>query len=118
MWNHLEGDDADVKGEQLKFHDMDSVKTRIGLKVAYDGLRIGKPFIGGAWEREFNGGFNADVNNCSINSPDLKGDTGLLELGVSCKPEKSSNWQLDLSATGYMGVRRGLSGSIYFVCNF
>ena len=118
MWNHLEGDDADVKGEHLQFQDIDSVKTRIGLRLAYEGFKIVKPFIGGAWEREFNGEANAKVNGYKIDSPDLKGDTGLLELGVSCKSEKSANWELDLSVTGYMGVRRGLSGSIYFIYNF
>ncbi|MCQ2603577.1 MAG: autotransporter outer membrane beta-barrel domain-containing protein [Spirochaetia bacterium] len=118
MWNHLEGDDADVKGEQLHFQDIDSVRTRIGLRMSYEGFRIVRPFIGGAWEREFDGEANAKVNGCKIDAPDLKGNTGLLELGVSCKPGNNADWRLDLSAAGYMGVRRGLSGSAYFTCNF
>ncbi len=118
MWNHQNGDDVDVNGEKIQFHDIDSVKTRIGLRVDYEGGKVVRPFLGLAWDREFNGEANAKVNGYRIDAPTLNGSTGLLELGISCRPGSKSNWQLDFAATGYIGVRRGLRGSAHFVCNF
>ena len=118
MWTHQNGDDADIQGEKLQFQDIDSVKTRFGARLSYDGCKAVKPFIGLAWEREFKGEARAKVDGYEIDRPSLKGNSGLLELGVSYKPQSKSNWQLDLTATGYTGARRGVAGQAQFSWKF
>lgn len=118
MWTHQNGDGADIEGEKLQFQDIDSVKARFGARLSYDGCKAVKPFIGLAWEREFKGESRAKVNGYEIDRPSLNGNSGLLELGVSYKPQSKSNWQLDLTATGYTGARRGVAGQAHFSWNF
>lgn len=104
MWTHQNGDIVSVNDKTIEFQNINSLKTGMGLKIAYDGWKIVQPFIGITWEKEYNS--------------DLKGNSGVLELGMTCKPENKTNWKLDLVASGYIGVRRELRGSVLFTLNF
>ena len=117
-WTHLDGKNADILGERFRFKKADSLRTRFGTRVSYDGWQSVKPFAGAAWEREYLGTDKATVNGLKTGSPTLKGDTGVLELGLSIRPGKNSNWQIDLRAEGFAGARKGVSGQAQFTLKF
>ena len=68
------------------------------------------PF-GAAFDYEFDSKAKGNVNGRSIESPDIKGATGMGELGLAFKPSASSGLSLDLGVQGYTGKREGVSGS-------
>ena len=48
----------------------------------------------------------------SINSPSLRGDTGIGELGFTLTPSKNLPLSFDLGVQGYTGKREGVTGSL------
>jgi hypothetical protein len=48
----------------------------------------------------------------SLSRPDLKGGTGIGELGLSLKPSPSLPLTIDLGVQGYTGTREGVTGSL------
>ena len=46
-----------------------------------------------------------------VEGTSLEGDTGILELGLTMKPDASSPWAVDLGLKGYAGDREGVAGS-------
>ena len=111
IWTHQNGTNTDANKEHLIFKDMDSLKAGIGAKITYSGIKNFESHLELGYEREFNGEAQATVNNARIDAPTLKGNTGSLKLCVSYTPSTNSNWHLDLTANGYIGIRKGLNGS-------
>ena len=70
------------------------------------------PYIGAAWEHEFNGRAGATTRGFSIPAPSLRGDTGIGELGLSFKPSATIPLFFDLGIQGYVGKREGVTGSL------
>ena len=70
------------------------------------------PYIGVAWEHEFDGESSATTNNLPILEPDLRGDTGIGEIGLTITPSETIPLTVDLGVTGYVGTREGISGSL------
>lgn len=118
FWTHQEGDKANLNGERFKFQDVDSLKTRLGARVNYNGFQAVKPFVGMAWEKEYDGKAAATVNGYRINEPELKGDSCLLECGLKYSPDTEACWHLDFTVAGYVGDRRGVNGQTRVVWNF
>jgi outer membrane autotransporter protein len=71
-----------------------------------------KPYVGLAFEHEFDGEVKATINGYNIDSPDLKGDTGIVEIGFSVKPSPTKPVFVDFGIQGYAGQREGVSGSL------
>lgn len=61
----------------------------------------------GVW----NGDADTEINNVSISSPTIEGNTGLAHVGLRINPQ-DSGFSCDLGATGYAGDRKGGIGSI------
>jgi hypothetical protein len=70
------------------------------------------PYIGAAYEHEFNGRARATTYGYSIKAPDLTGGTGIGELGLSFKPSATIPLSFDLGVQGYVGKREGVTGSL------
>ncbi|GHV50968.1 hypothetical protein FACS1894168_2770 [Deltaproteobacteria bacterium] len=70
------------------------------------------PYIGAAYEYEFNGDAKATTNGYSIKAPDLTGSTGIGELGLSLKPSQTLPLSFDLGVQGYVGKRESVTGSL------
>jgi outer membrane autotransporter barrel domain len=109
LWTRQEGDSVSMAGERYTFNDIDSHRWRTGARLSYDaGLDNGAvftPYIGAAFDYEFDSKAKGNVNGRSIESPDIKGATGMGELGLAFKPSASSGLSLDLGVQGYTGVR-------------
>ena len=115
LWTHQDSDRVTVVGDPVKFKASNSQRWRTGARLSHSvstesGLTF-TPYIGAAYEHEFDGKAKATTYGYSIDAPDLKGGTGMGELGLSFKPVADSGLSLDLGAQGYTGVREGVSGS-------
>jgi outer membrane autotransporter protein len=87
--------------------------VRLGAKVrgAINADKTLSAYAGLAYEHEFDGEAKANTNGYKIDAPKLKGDSGVLELGLTLNPTSSKQLTLDFGVQGYTGKREGATGS-------
>jgi outer membrane autotransporter protein len=112
LWSHQEGKSVKVAGDPIDFKDMDSHRLRFGGRFSYAVNEYIAPYIGAAYEHEFDGRTKATVYGHKIGTPDLIGGTGMGELGLTLKPPKDLPLSFDLGVQGYVGKREGVTGSL------
>ena len=115
-WLHLNGFNTEINGADHKLDDIDSHRTLLGSRLNYTAEKTGMPYIGIAWEHEFDGNARGSVMGYSLKDTSLKGDSGVLELGVKFVPSEKSRWNYDFTIEGYVGQREGVMGN--FVVNY
>lgn len=116
MWTQQNGCGTYIESNQLEFDDINLLKTRLGAKIDYSGEKL-KAFLSLAWEKQLNERASATIKELyTLETSGLVGNIGLLELAASYKPK--DNWQFDITATGYIGVRKGLKGSALVSLSF
>lgn len=119
FYTHQRGDETYLStGEQLSFEAIDSNRIRLGGRYSYQINELTQLYTGLAWEYEFDGKARATTNGYAIAAPELKGSTGIGELGLSLKPSPASPMTIDLNLHGYFGKREGVSGSLQLNWNF
>jgi outer membrane autotransporter protein len=115
LWTRQGGDSVTMAGERYKFDDIDSHRWRTGARFSYDaGMDSGAvftPYTGAAFDYEFDSEAKGNVNGRGLDSPDIKGATGMGEIGLAFKPSAESGLSLDLGAQGYTGKREGVGVS-------
>ena len=67
-----------------------------------------------AYEYEFDGDSQATTYGYNINTPSIKGGTGVFELGIRIKPGSNDRNSLDLSVQTYVGKREGITGTVQY----
>ena len=107
-----EEDDVTVAGDPFHFDAADSQRVRGGARLSYDLSPTCVPYVGAAYEHEFDAKAGADVYGYAIDAPDLRGGTGLGEVGLTFKPEADGAFSADLGVQGYAGVREGAGGTL------
>lgn len=113
FWTRQQGTSVDLStGEDLSFKDADSSRLRFGGRFAYALNEHVSPYLGAAWEHEFDGRARAATNGYDIDAPNLRGDTGIGELGLSLTPSVDLPLTVDLGVQGYTGKREGVTGSV------
>ena len=122
LWTHQDSDTVTIQGDRIRFKGMDSHRWRTGARFAYaldteSGLRFA-PYLGAAYEHEFDSEAKASSNGDSIDSPDVEGGTGIGELGFSFKASATSGLSFDLGMQGYTGKREGVGGSFQLKWEF
>lgn len=122
FWTRQEGDSVTVADDSVEFKSIDSRRWRAGARLARtltadSGFSL-VPYIGAAYEYEFDGKARATTYGFSIDAPDLKGGTGIGELGFTVKPFADSGLSLALAVQGYAGKREGATGSFQFKWEF
>jgi outer membrane autotransporter protein len=75
-----------------------------------------KPYFGLAYEHELDGKAKAWVRDLSIDVPELKGGSGIGELGIA--GVATEGLTLDIGVRGYAGNRRGINGTMNLTYNF
>lgn len=119
FWTRQEGDRTGLStGEQLRFDDIDSSRLRLGGRLAWAVNERVAPYVGAAWEHEFDGRARATTNGLAIDAPALRGDSGLAELGLALTPSAALPLTVDLGVRGYTGKREGVSGSMQLKWTF
>ncbi|MDP8172843.1 autotransporter domain-containing protein, partial [Pasteurella skyensis] len=86
-----------------------SLRTQLGAKMQYQLSDKTKLYSTLAWENEAKGKATGTVLGLDMPSPSLKGNTGIVEFGVTFTP--SQNLSINLGATGNFGKRRGASAN-------
>lgn len=113
FWTRQDGDSRTLStGEALRFDAVDSHRVRVGGRFAYTLNDYVAPYIGAAFEHEFDGTARATTNGIAIDSPSLKGSSGVGELGLTFTPSASLPLSIDLGVQGHVGQRQGVSGNL------
>ncbi|MDR3212472.1 MAG: autotransporter domain-containing protein [Azoarcus sp.] len=115
LWTHENGDSVRLStGDPVKFSAVDSQRLRLGARYSQHigDNKAASAYAGLAWEREFDGKARAKTHGYRIDAPSLKGNTTLLELGLTLNPLPTRPLDLDIGVQGYTGQRKGITGSI------
>ena len=113
FWTRQQGDSVGLStGEHLSFDDINSSRLRFGGRFAYILNEHVAPYIGAAWEHEFDGKARAKTNGFDIDAPNLRGNTGIGELGLSLTPSADLPLTIDLCVQGYTGKHEGVTDSL------
>ena len=113
LWTRIDSETVNVGCDRLRFDDADSSRIRVGARyttVYNDQL---KPYIGVAYEHEFDGEVAARAYGLKLNKPSLEGDTGIFEAGVTLKPISTIDaLSVDVTGQGFVGQRQGGGGGL------
>lgn len=109
----LNGDSVRLStGETVDFDDIDSQRTRVGARLSYALADHVTPYVGMAWEHEFDGESRATTNGYSLAAPTLQGDTGIAEIGLTMTPSATMPLQVDIGLQGFLGRNQGVAGNL------
>ncbi|WP_169783804.1 autotransporter outer membrane beta-barrel domain-containing protein [Campylobacter curvus] len=112
FYNRMLGDEVEILNTQYKFKAVNSIVGKLGMKFNQDINENSAWYIGGAYEREFDG--KAKARNLTfsqdITAPSMRGNTGVGEIGFKFLPKQ--NLQIDLNLQGLVGKRQGISGGL------
>ncbi|MHC5308440.1 autotransporter domain-containing protein, partial [Bartonella sp. LJL80] len=90
-----------------------SSRIQLGGRYAYAYSEQFKPYIGAAYEYEFDGEVKAKAYEFNLDRPSLEGSTGIFEAGFSLQPIASNKaLSLDVNGQAYVGQRQGGGGGI------
>ena len=99
-------------GELYHLDAVDSLRLRLGAKYIYNVNEIHKFYLGMAWEHEFDGSSHAEYKGLRTDTPSIRGDSGMVEIGWNYEPKGDNRFSIDLSAIGWFGRQRGISGRL------
>jgi hypothetical protein len=66
-----------------------------------------------AYAYECEGKARASAYGYSFDAPNLRGGTGMGEIGLNLKPSADFPVSFDIGVQGYIGKREGVTGTIY-----
>ena len=113
LWTKIDSETVTIGRDRLHFDDADSSRIRIGARYSMAYNQQFKPFVGVAYDHEFDGKIGAHAYNLKLDKPSLEGDTGIFEAGVSMKPISTLKaLSVDISGQGFVGKRQGGGGGI------
>jgi outer membrane autotransporter protein len=119
FWTRQKGDSVTLStGDPVKFGDVDSHRVRGGARFNHAVNEYVSPYIGTAYEHEFDGKARAFTYGYSINAPKQEGGTGIGELGLTLQPSQTLPLSFDLGVQGYVGKREGVTGSLHIRFEF
>jgi outer membrane autotransporter protein len=113
FWTRQTGDSVRLStGDPVDFESADSHRLRLGARFAYAVNEYASPYAGAAVEHEFDGVARAKTYGHSIDSPDLRGGTGIAELGLTLTPSDKLPLSIDFGIQGHAGKREGVTGNL------
>lgn len=111
LWTQINSDNVMTDaGENVHFDNADSLRSRLGVRFSHQLEEKVKGFVGVAWDHEFKGSLASTLNGVTMDKPDMKGSTGLLEMGVSWQAQKA--WTFDANLRGMAGKHEGITGMV------
>jgi hypothetical protein len=115
LWTHQAGEEIWVSANELvRFDNIESHRLRAGIRASFQATDTVRPYIGAAFEYESGGKAEASMFGSKIDVPELKGSTGIGEIGIAVNFSRMLTF--DFGVKGYMGQRKGISGNA--VLNF
>ena len=113
LWTKIDSETVDVGRDRLHFDEAESSRLRIGTRYTMIYNDQLKPYVGVAYEHEFDGEVAAHAYGLKLDKPSLDGDTGVFEAGVSMKPLSTVKaLSVDVNGQGFIGRREGGGGGI------
>lgn len=113
FWTRQKGDSVTLStGDHIDFKDVDSNRLRLGSRFSYTANDYISPYVGAAYEHEFDGKACASANGYDMKAPSMRGDTGIGEIGLVYTPSASLPLSFDFGVQGYIGKREGMTGSL------
>jgi len=104
-------------GDNVTFAAIHSERLRAGLRFSRKASALWSGYAGIAYEHEFDGKAKATANTAvaryTIDAPDVRGGTGIAEVGISMKQSRSIPVSVDIGLQGFDGQRRGIAGSLH-----
>lgn len=99
-------------GENYHFSSATSSRTRLGYRLTTRTSKISRIYTGLAFQYEHNPNVVGTYKGRRTPNAGSCGASCMLEFGWMIRPNKDNPWMLDLNATGFVGLQRGLSGTI------
>ena len=122
FWSRQEGKTVyvanDPTGGPTQFMDMNSHRLRFGGRLTFAVNERFSPYVGAAYEYEFDGRSKAHAFGQNFDAAEITGGSGIGELGFSVKPSQNSPISIDFGLQGYTGQREGVSGKLRFTYEF
>lgn len=122
---YLEGDTTGLDTPDGETFDMDDTMThafRVGARLTGEINESAGWRFGLAYEHVADGDAESDViasgTRASLDVPTLEGDTGIVEAGITVRPNGTSPWSANIGIKGYVGDREGVSGNASIVYSF
>jgi outer membrane autotransporter protein len=112
LWSMQNGKEVKISRTKVKMEDAYSSRIRAGARFNYDVNGFVKPYVGGAYMREFMGDTDARAFGINLPNAELKGNSAMGELGVVLISSDGMPISLDAGLQGFFGTRRGMSGSL------
>lgn len=109
LWSRQNGDSATVTGSRVDFDDDDSHRALVGARLSFATNGCVSPYVGAAFEYEFDGKSRVGAYGYNFGVPSLKGGTGVGEIGLTMRKDCFS---ADLGVQGHVGRRDGVTGSL------
>jgi len=118
FWAHSSGDDATIAGDAYKFSAINSHRLRFGARYTHAINKYVSPYLGASYEHEFDSYVSSSVQGLTFDAPNLKGDTGIFELGISVNPLANIPMTIDLNTEIFTGMREGYLVNAQLVFDF
>ena len=115
LWSRQNSDSAVITGDRVHFDADDSHRVRTGARFVYAINDCIAPYVGAAFEYEFDGKARAGAYGHNFGVPSLKGGTGVGEIGLTVRRDR---FTADLGVQGHVGRRDGVTGSLRVGWNF
>ena len=101
-------------GEKYEFDSVDAGKFRLGYRLTSRVSPISRIYSGLAYQYEFNGDTSVKYRGYDIPKEEVKGSSGMLELGWQIKPNREVPWMVDFAVTGWIGQQEGVTATAKF----
>ncbi|MDR3560053.1 MAG: autotransporter domain-containing protein [Negativicutes bacterium] len=110
LWTHQNASSVvTAGGDPVNFEAVNSERGQLGAKLSREVDEHTSIRTGLAYQYEFGAKASASTYGYSIDTPSLKGGSGIVEFGVT---KKYANSSIDLSLQGFSGKTKGIAGNI------
>ncbi len=111
-WGHLNGYSHLIDDYNYEFNSINSHQVAVGVQYNFIQQRMFSPFVGVSAEYELDTEATATIEHSyQTLSPNLKGLTGVAEVGVRIVPNRKIPLTMALNFGGHFGRRNGLDTS-------
>lgn len=124
LLSYVEGDDVTLESDAKERFSMDDTTThavRLGARLE-GAFQTFDWYAGLAYEHVFDGKAEGELKfagaTAALDAPSLKGDSAIVDLGFTMKPEANGPWTIGVGLKGYAGDHRGGTGSVNVLYTF
>lgn len=124
LLSYVEGDDVTLESDAKERFSMDDTTAHaVRLGARLEGTFQSFDWYAGlAYEHVFDGKAKGELKfagaTATLDAPSLKGDSAIVDLGFTMKPEANSPWTIGVGLKGYAGDHRGGTGSVNVLYTF